>query len=49
MTLILKPRGRGNWRPMTMRLDGERGGLLIRVGQTLFLGGLTWRIAKVIA
>ena len=22
MTLLLKPKGRGNWRPMTMRLEG---------------------------
>lgn len=49
VTLVLKPRGRGNWRSMTMVLEGERGGLFIRAGQFLFLGGVTWRIAKVIA
>lgn len=47
MTLTLKPRGRGNWRAMTMHLDGERGGLLLRVGQLLVLGGITWRICAV--
>lgn len=49
MTLVLKPRGRGNWRSMTMVLEGERGGLFIRAGQLIFLGGVHWRIARVIA
>lgn len=30
-----------------MRIEGERGGLFIRPGQTFFFGGLTWRIVKV--
>ena len=49
MTLTLKPKGRGNWRAMTMELAGERGGLFIRAGQLIFLGGVTWRIVKVSA
>lgn len=47
MTLTLRPPGRGNWRPLVMKLTGERGSLFIRKGQTLFLGGVTWRISKV--
>lgn len=47
--LTLKPKGRGNWRPMTMELSGERGGLLIRAGQLLTLGGVVWRIVRVSA
>lgn len=47
MTIVLKPKGRGNWRPLLMKLEGERGGLFIRPGQTIFLGGVTWRICKV--
>jgi len=34
---------------MRMQLDGERGGLFIRAGQLIFLGGVVWRIARVIA
>lgn len=49
MTIVLKPKGRGNWSSMTMQLAGERGGLLIRAGQLLTLGGVVWRIVSVIA
>jgi hypothetical protein len=49
VTLELKPKGRGNWSTMTMQLDGERGGLLIRAGQLLTLGGVVWRIVRVSA
>lgn len=46
--LILKPKGRGNWRTATMQIDGERGGaLLVSVGQTVTLGGIVWRICEV--
>ncbi len=47
MTLLLKPKGRGNWRALTMVLEGHRGGLLILPGQLFYLGGVTWRIVKV--
>lgn len=47
MTLTLRPPGRGNWHPLVMRLSGARSSLFIRVGQTLFLGGITYRISKV--
>jgi hypothetical protein len=47
MTLLLRPKGRGNWRPMKMTLEGARGGLLILPGQLFYFGGVTWRIVKV--
>jgi hypothetical protein len=47
VTLTLRPPGRGNWRPLVMQLAGHRGALFIRVGQTIFLGGVTWRISKI--
>lgn len=47
MTLTLKPRGRGRWTPMVIVIEKERGGLLVRVGQLLVLGGITWRICAV--
>lgn len=50
MTLILKPKGRGNWSPITIEVTGRRAlPLLIQRGQTMTLGGLVWRICRVIA
>ena len=47
--LILKPRGRGNWRTVTLRIEGDRAApLLIKVGDTLPLGGVVWRVAQVL-
>lgn len=46
--LVLKPKGRGNWASLTVAIEGKRASpLLIRVGQTFQLGGVVWRIAKV--
>lgn len=46
--LLLKPRGRGNWTPLVVAIEGKRASpLLIRPGQTLVLGGVTYRIARV--
>jgi hypothetical protein len=53
MTLILKPKGRGNWRPMTMRLEGFPWADCmwfagnIHVGATITVGLITFRICKV--
>ena len=48
MTLVLKPRGRGNWKPVLMTLAGERAApLLLRAGMFLELGGIVFRITKV--
>lgn len=48
MTLVLKPRGRGNWKTLVLRVEGDRASpLLIRRGQLLPLGGVTFRICEV--
>jgi hypothetical protein len=50
LTLTLRPRGRGNWSPVTLVMSGRRAqSLFIQCGQTLFLGGVVWRIVKVAA
>ena len=49
MTLILRPIGRGNWRPTRMHIDsGHALPLLFRVGQRLPLGGVVFRICEVV-
>lgn len=46
---MLKPKGRGNWNSVTMTLDGARAApLLFRVGQLMPLGGVLFRISKVL-
>jgi hypothetical protein len=46
--LTLKPRGRGNWRPLVITIIGDRASpLLIRPGQLLTLGGVVFRICTV--
>lgn len=48
MILILKPRGRGRWNAVTLAIEGQRASpLLIRAGQLLTLGGVIFRICKV--
>lgn len=50
MTLILRPIGRGNWRTTRMQIEGGHAlPLLFRVGQTLPIGGVVFRICEVIA
>lgn len=47
--LVLRPKGRGNWTPLVITLDGQRATpLLIRRGQEIAIGGITFRISKVI-
>lgn len=48
--LVLKPAGRGNWKPITLRVVGDRGSVpvLVNVGDQLQLGGVTWRICQVL-
>ena len=46
--LTLKPKGRGNWRSVVMAVEGFRvDPMLVRVGQTLTLAGIVWRICRV--
>lgn len=47
--LVLKPQGKGNWTPLMVAIEGPRASpLLIRVGQLLPLGGVVWRICRVL-
>ena len=47
--LILRPKGRGNWRTTTLAIEGPRASpLLIRAGQLLTLGGVVFRICRVL-
>lgn len=50
MTLLLRPPGRGNWRPVTVVVSGEPHlppPMYFAVGQRITLGGQVFRIAKV--
>lgn len=48
--LIVKPKGRGNWRSVVIAIEQSKRvpPLLIRAGQLLPLGGVVFRIAKVL-
>ncbi len=47
--LVLKPKGRGNWTPIVLTVDGDRATpLLVKVGETVTLAGIVFRICKVI-
>lgn len=46
--LVLKPKGRGNWSPLRVTVEGKRASpLLFRVGQILLLAGVTFRVCEV--
>lgn len=46
--LILKPKGRGNWRSVDVVISGHQAlPLLFQVGQTISMGGLVWRICRI--
>lgn len=48
MTLVLKPRGRGNWSTVLVTITGARSGpLLFRRGDPFVLAGTVFRIAEV--
>jgi len=48
--VILRPKGRGNWRPVTMAIEGSRvSPLLIRRGQLVPLGGVVFKVSRVLA
>nr|WP_214692502.1 hypothetical protein [Variovorax paradoxus] len=47
--LVLRPIGRGNWKPLIVAIEGQRAApLLVRVGQVVPLGGVNFRISKVL-
>lgn len=46
--LILKPIGRGKWRPMPIEIDERRvPPLFVTVGQRITIGGVVFRVAEV--
>ena len=48
MILVCRPKGRGNWAPLYMAVEGKRADpLLVRVGQTFALGGIVFRICSI--
>lgn len=47
--LVVKPKGPGNWRPVTLTIEGPRfDAVTIRPGHTFELGGIVWRVCKVL-
>jgi hypothetical protein len=46
--LILKPKGRGNWRTSTLHIEGAHQlPLMVEVGQVITIGGVVFRICEV--
>jgi hypothetical protein len=46
--LVLKPRGRGNWNPLVLRVSGAHlPGLTVRPGDLVTLGGVVFRVCRV--
>lgn len=49
MTLILKPKGPGNWRPIVMAIDDQRASpLLVKVGDPVTIGGIVFKVSAVL-
>ena len=49
MVLELKPVGRGNWATLVATITGKRAQpLLVTPGDKIVLGGITYRICKVL-
>lgn len=47
--LVLKPIGRGKWRPMTITIDERRvPPMLVAKGQRITIGGIVFRVAEVL-
>lgn len=50
MTVVCKPAGRGGWASITMTITGSRAQpFAVEVGDRFVLGGVTWRVCKVLA
>lgn len=49
MTIICRPVGRGNWRPIRLEVEGGLLGLLgmVRLNDRFQLGGITWRVCEI--
>lgn len=49
MVLVVKPAGRGKWRPLTIEIKGDRAApMLVKVGDKIPVGGLVLRVVKVL-
>ncbi len=49
MTVVCKPVGPGNWTPLRLTYTGRRTApMLVRVGERFTLGGVAWRICRVL-
>lgn len=47
--MVLKPRGRGNWRSLFLEASGAHLPFLtVQAGQTVVLGGVVFRVCKVL-
>ena len=44
MTIVLRPVGRGNWRPWIIPVPSH---LLVQLEDRLAFGGIVWRIAEI--
>jgi hypothetical protein len=47
VTLLCRPRGRGNWRLVSVSVDFEPNPLFVRPGQTVTIGSRVLRIVEV--
>lgn len=48
MILTLRPIGRGNWKTLTIRVEGTRASpILVSKNDRLQLGGITYRVVSV--
>ena len=48
MTLTLKQVGHGNWKTLTMTVDGDRASpLLVKLEDTITIGGVVFRITEI--
>jgi len=49
VTLILRPKGPGNWRPIIVKFDDQRASpLLVKVGDPVSIGGIEFKVSKVL-
>lgn len=50
MILVLRPVGRGNWKTVTIRVEGGRASpILVSRNDRIALGGITFRVVQVSA
>lgn len=48
MTIVCKPVGRGNWKPIVLNVVGDRAApLLVKIGDKLTLANIQFRICEI--